>query len=45
MLYGINATFGTLISIETASESLNDTFQPSTRANSGQTVEYALTSR
>jgi len=24
MLYGINATFGTLISIETASESLND---------------------
>jgi len=24
MLYGINATFGTLISIETTSESLND---------------------
>jgi len=26
MLYGINATFGTLISIETASESLDDVF-------------------
>ena len=28
MLYGINATFGTTISIETASKSLN-AFQPS----------------
>ena len=35
MLYGINATFGTLISIETASESLDDAIQSSTRANSG----------
>ena len=35
MLYGINATFGTLISIETASESLNDVFSQSTHANSG----------
>ena len=33
MLYGTNATFGTLISIETTSESLNedDSSRPSTR--------------
>jgi|1185.fasta_scaffold1709860_1 hypothetical protein len=40
MLYGNNATFDTpiFIFIETASESLNDGFQPFTRANSGHAV-------
>ena len=35
MLYGINATFGTLISIETTPESLDDASKSSTHANSG----------
>ena len=35
MLYEINATFGTLISIETTSKSLNDVLESSTHANSG----------
>ena len=45
MLYGTNATFGTLISIETDSRIPERRIRSSTHANSGSTVEYALTSR
>ena len=45
MLYGIIAAFDVRISNETVSVSLETSFQPPSRANSGKTVEYALTSR
>ena len=45
MLYGIIAAFDMRISNETVSVTLGNHFQPPLHANSGKTVEYALTSR
>ena len=45
MLYGIIAAFNMRISSETVSESSDDRFQSAHGANSGKTVEYALTQR
>ena len=45
MLYGIITAFDMRISNETVSDTLDCTFQSAPGANSGKTVEYALTQR